>query len=140
MDKILIIEDDSDALRLIKYTLTQEGYQLVTGVDGLEGLKKAKEESPDLIILDVMLPGLDGYEVCNELRRNPETHSVPILMISAKARQEDKNTGLRLGANDYLAKPVNPSVVLASVTNLLPARTESSPENPDVWGKVNRRY
>jgi len=118
-NRILVIEDDPDALRLIEYTLRQEGYQTLSAIDGLEGIQKAQEEAPDLIILDVMLPGLDGYDVCNELRRKPETYIVPILMISAKARQEDKNIGLKLGADDYVAKPADPLVIVDKVKTLL---------------------
>lgn len=118
-NKILVIEDDPDALRLIEYALEQEGYETVAAKDGLEGIRKAQDESPDLIILDIMLPGLDGYDVCHELRQKPETSIVPILMTSAKARQEDKNIGLRLGADDYLTKPVDPEVVIDKVKGLL---------------------
>ncbi len=118
-NKILVIEDDPNALRLIEYALEQEGYETVAAKDGLEGIRKAHDESPDLIILDIMLPGLDGYDVCHELRQKPETSIVPILMTSAKARQEDKNIGLRLGADDYLTKPVDPEVVIDKVKGLL---------------------
>ncbi len=102
--KILVVEDDPSALRLVGYTLEQEGYQVITASDGLEGVRKARDEHPDLIILDVMLPGLDGYEVCQQLRKKPETANLPILMLTAKAREMDKDTGLKVGADDYLAK------------------------------------
>jgi len=118
-DRILVIEDDPDALRLLEYTLKQEGYQTLSAIDGIEGIRLALSESPDLIILDVMLPGLDGYDVCNELRRKPETYIVPILMISAKARPEDRNIGLKLGADDYVSKPADPMVIMDKVRTLL---------------------
>jgi DNA-binding response OmpR family regulator len=118
-NKILVVEDDMNALRLVTYALEQEGYETVTAKDGLEGLRQARDESPDLIILDVMLPGLDGYEVCHELRQQPETSIVPILMTSVKARPEDINIGLRLGADDYLMKPVDPEIILDRVKDLL---------------------
>ena len=118
-NRILVIEDDPDALRLIEYTLTEEGFQTISATDGLDGIRKAQDESPDLIILDVMLPGLDGYDVCNELRRSPETYIIPILMVSAKARQEDRNIGLKLGADDYVAKPADPLVIVDKVRTLL---------------------
>jgi two-component system alkaline phosphatase synthesis response regulator PhoP len=117
--KILVIEDDSAALRLIGYTLEQEGYRVLSAENGLEGFKKAQDECPDLIILDIMLPGLDGYDVCRRLRQIPETAVLPILMMSAKARQEDKDVGLHVGADDYLAKPVDPLEILAKVETLL---------------------
>ena len=124
-EKILVIEDDPNALRLVEYKLGQEGYQVITAADGLEGLKKAREEHPDLIILDIMLPGLDGYEVCQRLRQEPKTIKLPILMLSAKARGIDKATGLKVGADDYLTKPADQAMVVAKVKTLL-ASTEQT--------------
>lgn len=117
--KILIIEDDRSAARLAQYTLMQGGYDVTLAYDGFEGLSKAITQTPDLVILDIMLPGIDGYEVCSRLRERAETASLPVLMMSAKAREEDKEMGLRAGANDYLPKPVEPSVMLERVTSLL---------------------
>ncbi len=127
--KILVIEDDPNALRLVEYTLEQEGYKVITASDGLEGLRKAQNEHPDLIILDIMLPGLDGYEVCQQLRQKPETAKLPILMLSAKAREIDKDTGLKIGADDYLAKPADPSMIVAKVRTLLASTKETSHKN-----------
>ena len=117
--KILVIEDNPGILRLMVYTLEGKGYQVITASDGLEGLRKARDEHPGLIILDVMLPGLDGYEVCHQLRQKPETATLPILMLSAKAHQDDKEIGLKAGADYYLIKPVSPSVIVAKVETLL---------------------
>ena len=117
--KILVVEDDPSAARLVGYALEQEGYRVITASDGLEGLTKAQNEHPDLIVLDVMLPGLDGYDICQQLRQKPETAELPILMLSAKARQEDKDTGFKIGANDYLTKPADPSLIVAKVKALL---------------------
>lgn len=117
--KILVIEDNPSAQRLTQYTLEKKGYQVITASDGLEGLKKAREEHPDLVILDVMLPGLDGYEVCRQLRQKPETSSLPILMCSAKAHQQDREVALRMGADEYLTKPAPPSAIVATVETLL---------------------
>ena len=117
--KILVIEDNPSALRLTVYTLEKKGCQVITASDGLGGLRKARDEHPDLIILDIMLPGLDGYEVCRQLRQKPETATLPILLLSAKAHQDDKDIGLRVGANDYLTKPVDPSTIVAKVETLL---------------------
>ena len=121
--RILVIEDDVNALRLLEYTLEQEGYQVLTATNGLEGLKKAQDEHPDLIILDIMLPGLDGYEICHRLRQKPENATLPILMLSAKARQDDRNIGLRMGADDYLTKPADPSVIVTKVEALLAGKS-----------------
>ncbi len=117
--KILIIEDDRSAARLAQYTLMQAGYDVVLAYDGFEGLSKALNHAPDLIILDIMLPGIDGYEVCNRLRERAGSALLPVLMMSAKAREEDKEMGLRAGANDYLPKPVEPSVMLERVAALI---------------------
>ena len=117
--KILIIEDDRSTARLTEYTLQQEGYEVIVVGDGFEGLRLALAEHVDLVVLDIMLPGLDGYELCYRLRQRPETADVPVLMISAKARPEDKETGLKVGADDYLTKPVDPSEILAKVEALL---------------------
>ena len=117
--KILVIDDNPGSLRLMRYTLEKKGYQVITASDGLEGLRKARDEHPDLVILDIMLPGLDGYEVCHRLRQKPETVTLPILMISVKARQDDKDIGLRMGADDYLTKPASPSTIVAKVETLL---------------------
>ncbi|MCJ7516011.1 MAG: response regulator [Dehalococcoidia bacterium] len=117
--KILIIEDDPGTTRFLVYTLEQQGYKVLSVADGLEGLKKAQDEHPDLIILDVMLPGMDGYEVCHRLRQKSETLTVPVLMVSGRARQDDKNIGIRMGADIYLSKPVDPETILAKVEALL---------------------
>ena len=117
--KILVIEDDPSTLRFVEYTVQQEGLEVLTAKNGLDGLNSAQTQQPDLIILDIMLPGLDGYEVCHRLREKAETASIPILMLSAKARQEDKDMGIRVGADDYLTKPVDPSEIVTKVQTLL---------------------
>ncbi len=117
--KILVVEDDLGSLRLMTFALEQEGYEILTASDGFAGLKAAQNEHPDLIILDVMLPGLDGYEICRRLRQQPQTAAVPIIFLSARAGQGDKDVGLRMGANAYLAKPADPSTILAKVETLL---------------------
>lgn len=123
--KILVVEDDPSALRLVEYTLEQEDYQVITASDGLEGVRKARDEHPDLIILDILLPGLDGYEVCQQLRKESETAKLPILMLSAKAREIDKDTGLKIGAGDYLSKPADPSTIVAKVRALLAGKLDA---------------
>jgi len=117
--KLLIIEDDPTAMRLIEYTLKQRGYQVMTTRNGLEGIITAQKEEPDLIILDIMLPGIDGFEVCKRLRTGTQTARIPILIISAKIQKEDINTGFRAGADDYLCKPASPSEIITRVENLL---------------------
>lgn len=117
--KILIIEDDPGTSRLVDYSLKQEGYDVITSSNGLDGLRKALNESPDLVILDVMLPGLDGFEICYRLKAEPSTANLPILMFSAKAQEIDKDTGKRVGADDYLTKPSAPADIISHVANLL---------------------
>ena len=118
-EKILVIEDDPGALRLAQYVLQYEGYEVLTATNGLVGLKKAQTEQPDLVILDVMLPGVDGFEICHRLRAEPQTTQLPILMLSAKAQAVDKATGLKLGADDYLAKPTDAAEIVRRVKKLL---------------------
>jgi two-component system alkaline phosphatase synthesis response regulator PhoP len=117
--KILVIEDDPAISRLVDYTLRHEGYEVVTAANGLEGIRKAHNEAPDLVILDVMLPGMDGFEICHQLRSEPDTASILILMFSAKAQEIDKNTGLKVGADDYLPKPAAPAEIVGRVAKLL---------------------
>ena len=120
--KILIVEDDPAVLRAISYMLEKEGYNVLTATDGLTGLTKAKGENPDLLILDVMLPGIDGFEICHRLRVEPQTARLPILMLSAKGQAADKAMGLQVGANEYLTKPVERLVLLDRVKALLEAK------------------
>jgi pilus assembly protein CpaE len=121
--KILVIEDDDIALRLIDYTLRKEGYEVLTAKNGLEGIIKAKSGEPDLVILDVMLPGMDGFEVCYRLRAEPQTAKLPILMLSGKAQEIDKATGLKVGADDYITKPVAPRELVSRIESQLARKT-----------------
>lgn len=125
--KVLVIEDDPATLRLIGYSLQHEGYQVLTASNGLEGMRKVQDEKPDLIVLDVMLPGIDGFEICHRLRSEPATAQLPILMLSAKAQEIDRDTGLKVGANDYLAKPADPLEIVKRVEKLLAQKRHTSP-------------
>jgi two-component system alkaline phosphatase synthesis response regulator PhoP len=120
-NRILIIEDDPAVLRAMSFMLEKEGYEVLTATNGLEGLNKAKGENPDLLILDVMLPGIDGFEICHRLRAESQTARLPILMLSAKGQAADKAMGLQVGANEYLTKPVERLVLLDKVKALLAA-------------------
>ncbi len=121
--KILVIEDDAIALRLIEYTLRKEGYEVLLAKDGLEGISKTQSEEPDLVILDIMLPGMDGYEVCHRLRSESQTAHLPILMLSGKAQEIDKAIGLKVGADDYVTKPAAPRELVSRVESLLARKT-----------------
>jgi len=118
-EKILIIDDDLDTLRLVGLMLQKQGFQISAATNGEQGLAKAFEERPDLILLDVMMPEMDGYEVARRLRQNPATISTPILMFTAKTQLDDKVTGFEVGADDYLTKPAHPAELQAHVKALL---------------------
>jgi CheY-like chemotaxis protein len=118
-EKILIIDDDVDTLRLVGLMLQRQGYQISAATNGEQGLAKALEEKPDIILLDVMMPDMDGYEVTRRLRKNPTTQSTPILMFTAKTQLDDKVTGFEVGADDYLTKPTHPTELQAHVKALL---------------------
>jgi len=117
--KILVIEDDPAGLRLIRCTLEWEGYQVLVATNGLAGIREAQNEKPDLIVLDVMLPGIDGFEICHRLRTEPETGQLPILMVSAKAQEIDKATGLKVGADDYITKPWHRLELVSKIATML---------------------
>lgn len=118
-EKILIVDDDVDTLRLVGLMLQRQGYQISAATNGQQGLSKAVEELPDLILLDVMMPDMDGYEVTRQLRQNSLTAGIPILMFTAKTQLDDKVTGFEVGADDYLTKPTHPSELQAHVKALL---------------------
>jgi pilus assembly protein CpaE len=118
--KILVVDDDPNVQRLLGYTLKQEGYEVVTAADGAEGFKLWAEESPALILLDVMLPKLDGYQVAGKIREEEGSEShVPIIMLTAESEVEQKIRGLRAGADDYLVKPFHPAELIARIKSLL---------------------
>ena len=113
--KVLFVDDEPGYSRAMTYTLEKEGYEVVSASNGLQALMKAQKENPDLIILDVMLPGMDGFEVCSRLRNDPQTSPIPIIMLSAKGQDADKSTGLRVGALDYLTKPVENTTLMEKI-------------------------
>ncbi len=119
MKKILIVEDEKDIHELIVYNLKQEGYELLSAFTGDEGLEKAISTKPDLILLDIMLPIMNGLDVCRELKANDKTTHIPIVMLSAKNEDVDIITGLELGADDYITKPFSPRVLIARIRTIL---------------------
>lgn len=138
-EKILIIDDDLDTLRLVGLMLQRQGYQISAATNGQQGLEKAFEEDPDLILLDVMMPDMDGYEVTRRLRQNPSTLQTPILMFTAKTQLDDKVVGFEVGANDYLTKPTHPSELQARVKTLL-ARVNTKNSGTGSLKDLNRGY
>ncbi|GHO86804.1 response regulator transcription factor [Dictyobacter formicarum] len=117
--KILVVDDEAVLIEAIAYNLEQSGYQVVTAMDGMSALEMARKEHPDLIVLDIMLPGMDGLEVCRQLRREDRTAAVPIIMLTAKGEEIDKVVGLEVGADDYVTKPFGRRELLARVRALL---------------------
>jgi two-component system phosphate regulon response regulator PhoB len=114
-EKILVVDDEEDILELIQYNLTREGYQVIGAVSGEEALEKARSKSFDLIVLDLMLPGIDGLEVAKSLKSEEKTKQVPIVMLTAKGEEADIVTGLELGADDYVTKPFSPRILVARI-------------------------
>jgi two-component system alkaline phosphatase synthesis response regulator PhoP len=124
--KILIVEDEPDIRKLVQYNLTQERFSVLEAEDGEQALKLLQREMPNLVILDLMLPGLSGMELCKLLRQRSETAKLPILMLTAKAGEADRIVGLEMGADDYLAKPFSPREMVARVRAIL-RRSEAKP-------------
>jgi two-component system phosphate regulon response regulator PhoB len=116
---ILVIDDEADLVELVRYNLVREGFHVIAAHDGESGLKLAEQKSPDLVVVDLMLPGIDGLEVCRRLRSESRTFKIPILMLTAKASESDRVIGLELGADDYVTKPFSPSELVARVKALL---------------------
>jgi DNA-binding response OmpR family regulator len=123
-EKILIVDDDVETVRLISLVLKKQGYEIITATNGIDGLNQALKIHPDLIILDIMMPDVDGYQVTHQLRENHATTNTPILMFSAKSQVDDRVAGYESGIDDYISKPVHPSELIARVKTLI-SRTKS---------------
>lgn len=121
---IFVVEDEEDILELLRYHLTREGYQVTTATRGEDAVKAIQRKPPDLILLDLMLPGLDGLDVCRALKQDPKTACLPIVMVTAKGEESDIVTGLELGADDYIAKPFSMKVLMARVRTVFRRRRE----------------
>jgi len=128
-NRILIIEDEEDIRELVRYNLEREGFSVSEAGSGEEGLKKVSKKRPDLILLDLMLPGKDGMQVCRELKQDETARSIPIIMMTARGEESDIVAGLELGAEDYIVKPFSPKVLMARVKAVL--RRHTSPEPSD---------
>lgn len=123
MPKILVVDDEQPIRELVKYNLEREGFEVLLAGDGNTGLDMARTEAPDLIILDIMLPGMDGLSVCRTLHQEPATRAIPIIMLSARGEEVDKVLGLELGADDYITKPFSPRELIARVKARLRRQT-----------------
>ncbi len=128
--KILVVDDEPDALEVLGFKLREAGFTPIFATDGLKALAAVRAERPDLVVLDLMLPELDGLEVCKIMRRDPATASIPVLMLTAKAAEMDRVVGLELGADDYVTKPYSPRELVLRVRKLL-KRTKSAEDSGD---------
>lgn len=117
--KILVVDDDAELVELVSFNLEQAGYAIGTASNGVEALKKARSLEPDLIVLDVMMPELDGFAVCEILRRDAATASIPIMMLTALSSELGRMAGLGSGASDFLTKPFSPRLLIARIEDLL---------------------
>ena len=124
-EKILIVDDEQDILELVRYNLSKEGYETVCAATGEEAIKINSEQRPDLIVLDLMLPGIDGLEVTKHIRNTNEEENTPIVMLTAKGEEADVVTGLELGANDYISKPFSPRELIARIRAILRRRRKT---------------
>lgn len=124
---VLLVEDEKSIIELVRYNLEQAGYRVQTAEDGQKGLDLAKKNLPDLILLDLMLPKLDGLEVCKELKGHKTTQSIPIIFLTARGEEIDKILGLELGADDYITKPFSPRELLARIKAVLRRGTAAGP-------------
>jgi len=135
--RILVVDDEPDAVELVAFNLKGAGYDVSTAVDGEEALKKARDLLPDLIVLDLMIPAVDGLEVCKILRRDARTATIPIVMLTAKASEVDRVLGLELGADDYVTKPFSPRELVLRVKRLLRSTTaEHEKADRFVWKEL----
>lgn len=122
MPKILLVDDEPNILLLLGTRLRSEGYQVLTAKDGQAGLEAAKKEKPDLIILDLMLPKMDGYKVCGLLKRDARYAKIPIVMFTARGQDEDRKMGEEVGADAYITKPFVPQTLLSKIQELIPLK------------------
>ncbi|MFH1440656.1 MAG: response regulator [Candidatus Omnitrophota bacterium] len=118
--KILLVDDEKDLVETVVFQLEASGYEVITAYDGQEALEKARKDNPDLIVLDLMLPKIDGYKVCRMLKFDEKYKNIPIIMFTARAQEQDKKLGLEVGANGYITKPFELEVLLAKIKELLP--------------------
>ncbi|MBU7008600.1 response regulator transcription factor [Phosphitispora fastidiosa] len=134
---ILVVDDESHIVELVRFNLEKEGYNVISAQDGLKAYKMAAEHKPDLIVLDVMLPEMDGFEVCRQIQKDIEMAEIPIIMLTARSEEIDKVLGLEIGADDYITKPFSPRELIARVKARL-RRITAKQQNPEISGQVIR--
>lgn len=131
-EQILVVDDEEDILELVRFNLSKEGYQVICAATGEKAVEIARSELPNLVVLDLMLPGMDGLEVAKFLKNDPETQNIPIIMLTAKGEESDVVTGLELGADDYVTKPFSPRILVARVKAVLRRKLTAPPEGSEV--------
>jgi two-component system, OmpR family, alkaline phosphatase synthesis response regulator PhoP len=117
--RILVVDDETYIVHILEFTLTMEGYEVLTAADGEEALRRLEQDRPDLVVLDIMMPKVDGYEVLRRIRADEEFRHLPVILLSAKGRPIDRETGLEIGADDYIVKPFSPRRLLEKIQDLL---------------------
>jgi two-component system phosphate regulon response regulator PhoB len=127
---VLVIDDEADLIELVRYNLDKEGFEVLAAADGESGLAIARRHSPDLIVLDLMMPGMDGLAVCRALRSDERTGRIPLIMLTAKAAETDRIVGLEMGADDYVSKPFSPRELVARVKAILRRAAQPQESNP----------
>lgn len=117
--KILVVDDEINITQILEFSIGSEGYEVITAQNGEDAIDKARREQPDLIVLDIMMPKIDGYEACRILKANPLTKNIPVVLLTAKGRDIDKRLGYEVGATDYIVKPFSPSKLVGRIQQLL---------------------
>jgi two-component system phosphate regulon response regulator PhoB len=137
--KILVVEDHKDTRELLKYNLSASGFDVAAAEDGQSGLNLAEAFKPEIILLDLMMPGMDGLEVCRHLKSNPELSRIPVIMLTAKGEEIDKIVGLELGADDYVVKPFSPRELALRIKAVLRRSGAPEPNAPKLWEREGLR-
>ena len=117
--KILVVDDEIYIVHILDFSLGMEGYEVITALDGEQAIEKARAEKPDLIVLDIMMPKLDGYETCKILKGEKDTRDIPVILLSAKGRNVDQKIGFEVGADDYITKPFSPRKLVERINSIL---------------------
>ena len=125
--KVLVVDDEIYIVHILDFSLGMEGYEVVTALDGEQALEKVSSEKPDLIVLDIMMPKLDGYEVCKSIKSDPATRQIPVILLSAKGRNVDQKMGFDVGADDYITKPFSPRKLVERINQLLGQAVQERP-------------
>jgi len=117
--KVLVVDDEIYILHILDFSLNAEGYEVITAEDGEQAIEKAQKEQPDLVVLDVMMPKIDGYEACRKMKQDPKMKDVPVILLTAKGRDIDRKLGLEVGADDYITKPFSPNKLIEKIGSFL---------------------